>query len=168
MKFHRDKCKVLKDPTIQLCKYRLGVRRLTIEHVGRFRVSCRLLVDDESTRCDVTSKKSIFCYINRNIVFKLGSSSLVLTCDQATFVPCCESWSWACKKDIDKHKIMQEEEKDKRFGKTVSYKKWLKKCDIVCGCVRTGMLASIWSYLPKWEGLSCWGKIRFLLSNPKW
>lgn len=88
MKFNRDRYKVLKD---QLYKYRLGVRRLTIVHVGRFRVSCRLLIDDESTQCDVTPKKSVFCYINRNIVLKLGSRSLVLTCDQATFVPCGES-----------------------------------------------------------------------------
>lgn len=91
MKFNRDRYKVLKDPKIQLYKYRLGARRLTIAHVGRFRVSCRLLVGDESTQCDVTSKKSIFCYINRNIVLKLGSRSLVLTCDQATFAPCGES-----------------------------------------------------------------------------
>lgn len=58
--------------------------------------------------CNV-QKTSIFCCINRNIVFEWGSSSLVLTGDQTTFVLLYEFWSLAFKRDIDKQKIIQEE-----------------------------------------------------------
>lgn len=65
-------------------------------------------------------KRSIFCCINRNIVLRLGSSSLVLTGDQVTFVLLYEFWSSAFKKTINKQKVLQEEFKRVKWDLVIS------------------------------------------------